>query len=216
MTHALLWAAAGTGFTALMTAAGAAVVFFFRGAASPVLQRIMLGFAAGVMIASSMWSLLIPAIETAQELGLPGWLPAAGGSVLGIVFLLAMALTLPGEEERRCRAGACWLVPAVCLPQFALYVTHGDILFNVLMCGMTMLLAWCALRGLVWAGRSGDGRLRPFHRAVLAFTVLEYALWTSSCFWVGDTLANPYFWFDFLLSLVLLLLLPAAGKAVAP
>ena len=132
------------------------------------------------------------------------------------VFLLALALTLPGEEERRCRAGACWLVPAVCLPQFALYVTHGDILFNVLMCGMTMLLAWCALRGLVWAGRSGDGRLRPFHRAVLAFTVLEYALWTSSCFWVGDTLANPYFWFDFLLSLVLLLLLPAARKAVAP
>lgn len=136
--------------------------------------------------------------------------------VASFVFLLALALTLPGEEERRCRAGARWLVPAVCLPQFALYVTHGDILFNVLMCGMTMLLAWCALRGLVWAGRSGDGRLRPFHRAVLAFTVLEYALWTSSCFWVGDTLANPYFWFDFLLSLVLLLLLPAAGKAVAP
>ena len=69
MTHALLWAAAGTGFTALMTAAGAAVVFFFRGAASPVLQRIMLGFAAGVMIASSMWSLLIPAIQQARELG---------------------------------------------------------------------------------------------------------------------------------------------------
>lgn len=95
MTHALLWAAAGTGFTALMTAAGAAVVFFFRGAASPVLQRIMLGFAAGVMIAASMWSLLIPAIEEAQAMGMPGWLPAAGGSVLGIGFLLAMDALLP-------------------------------------------------------------------------------------------------------------------------
>ncbi len=107
MTHALLWAAAGTGFTALMTAAGAAVVFFFRGAASPVLQRIMLGFAAGVMIASSMWSLLIPAIETAQELGLPGWLPAAGGSVLGIVFLLAMGELLPrhAPESFHCAPG---------------------------------------------------------------------------------------------------------------
>ena len=107
MTHALLWAAAGTGFTALMTAAGAAVVFFFRGAASPVLQRIMLGFAAGVMIASSMWSLLIPAIETAQELGLPGWLPAAGGSVLGIVFLLAMGELLPrlSPESFHCAPG---------------------------------------------------------------------------------------------------------------
>ena len=107
MTHALLWAAAGTGFTALMTAAGAAVVFFFRGAASPVIQRIMLGFAAGVMIASSMWSLLIPAIETAQELGLPGWLPAAGGSVLGIVFLLAMGELLPrlSPESFHCAPG---------------------------------------------------------------------------------------------------------------
>ena len=95
MTHALLWAAAGTGFTALMTCAGAAVVFFFRGSASPVLHRAMLGFAAGVMIASSMWSLLIPAIEAAQAQGLPGWLPAAGGSALGILFLLSMGELLP-------------------------------------------------------------------------------------------------------------------------
>lgn len=134
--------------------------------------------------------------------------------IASYVFLLALALTLPSAEERRLRAGLCLLVPALCLPQFALYVTHGDILSNVLMCGMTMLLAWCAVRGLVWAKRSGDTRLRRFHQALLAFTALEYALWTSSCFWVSDTLTNPYFWFDFLLSLVLLLLLPALRKAV--
>lgn len=95
MLNALLWAAAGTGFTALMTALGSAVVFLFRHRSSPTFHRIMLGFAAGVMIAASMWSLLIPAIEKAQELGLPGWLPAAGGSILGIVFLLAMDYLLP-------------------------------------------------------------------------------------------------------------------------
>ena len=55
----------------------------------------MLGFAAGVMIAASMWSLLIPAIEKAQALGQVGWLPAAGGSVLGIGFLLLMDCLLP-------------------------------------------------------------------------------------------------------------------------
>ena len=60
----------------------------------------------------------------------------------------------------------------------------------------------------------GGARLRRFHGTVLAFAALEYALWTSSCFWVSDTLTNPYFWFDFLLSLVLLLLLPALRKAV--
>ena len=104
--------------------------------------------------------------------------------------------------------------PVVCLPQFILYVTYGDVLSNVFMCGMTMLLAWCAVRGLVWAKRSGGARLRRFYGTVLAFAALEYALWTSSCFWVSDTLTNPYFWFDFLLSLVLLLLLPALRKAV--
>ena len=130
------------------------------------------------------------------------------------VFLLALTLTLPTAEERCFRTRLCRLVPVVCLPQFILYVTYGDVLSNVFMCGMTMLLAWCAVRGLVWAKRSGGARLRRFYGTVLAFAALEYALWTSSCFWVSDTLTNPYFWFDFLLSLVLLLLLPALRKAV--
>lgn len=88
MAHALLWAAAGTGFTALMTTAGAAMVLFFRVSSSPTLHRIMLGFAAGVMLASSVWSLLIPAIEQSRDMGGTGWVPAAGGSLLGILFLL--------------------------------------------------------------------------------------------------------------------------------
>ena len=133
--------------------------------------------------------------------------------IASFFFLLALTLTLPGAAGRSFRTRLCWLVPVVCLPQFALYLTHGDILSNILMCGMTMLLAWCAVRGLVWAKRSGGARLRRFHGTVLAFAALEYALWTSSCFWVSDTLTNPYFWFDFLLSLVLLLLLPALRKA---
>ncbi len=95
MKQALLWAAAGTGFTFLMTAFGASVVFFLGRRSSGSFHRLMLGFAAGVMIAASMWSLLIPAIEDAQQLGLPAWLPAAGGSALGIAFLMAMDALLP-------------------------------------------------------------------------------------------------------------------------
>ena len=57
MSHALAWAAGGTGFTFLMTTLGAAMVFFFRKAVSANIQRIFLGFAAGVMIAASVWSL---------------------------------------------------------------------------------------------------------------------------------------------------------------
>ncbi|MGI5963160.1 MAG: ZIP family metal transporter [Lawsonibacter sp.] len=95
MSQALLWASGGTGFTCLMTASGAAMVFLFRKHSSPALHRAMLGFAAGVMIAASMWSLLIPAIEEAEEMGMIGWIPAAGGSIFGILFLLAMDFLLP-------------------------------------------------------------------------------------------------------------------------
>lgn len=65
----LLWAAGGTGFPFLMTALGAAVVFFFKERISSNIQRIFLGFAAGVMIAASVWSLLIPAIRKQSPQG---------------------------------------------------------------------------------------------------------------------------------------------------
>ena len=95
MTQSLLWAAGGTGFTFLMTSLGAAVVFFFRRQVTASAQRIFLGFAAGVMIAASVWSLLIPAIEEAEGAGQVGWVPAAGGFVLGVAFLMALDGILP-------------------------------------------------------------------------------------------------------------------------
>lgn len=88
-------AAIGTGFTFLMTTLGAAVVFFVRGEVNPSLQRSFLGFAAGVMIAASVWSLLIPAIETAEEQGTIGWLPAAGGFLIGVLFLYLLDKIIP-------------------------------------------------------------------------------------------------------------------------
>ncbi len=95
MGNALLWAAGGTGFTFAMTALGASLVFFFKDKVSAGIQRIFLGFAAGVMIAASVWSLLIPAIEEAEGRGIPGWLPAAGGFALGAAFLMLMDSLLP-------------------------------------------------------------------------------------------------------------------------
>ena len=95
MAQSLLWAAGGTGFTFLMTSLGAAVVFFFRRQVTASAQRIFLGFAAGVMIAASVWSLLIPAIEEAEGAGQVGWVPAAGGFVLGVAFLMALDGILP-------------------------------------------------------------------------------------------------------------------------
>ena len=85
----------GTGFTFLCTALGAAVVFFVRRELSPKLGLSFLGFASGVMMAASVWSLLIPAIEMAEEQGKTGWIPALGGFVLGGAFLFLLDRLLP-------------------------------------------------------------------------------------------------------------------------
>jgi len=84
----------GTCFTWFVTAVGAGVVFCFRGIDRKVLDA-MLGFAAGVMIAASFWSLLAPAIEMAKELSLPTWVPATVGFLLGGAFLWGVDRTLP-------------------------------------------------------------------------------------------------------------------------
>ncbi len=88
-----LWALGGTQFIFFMTALGAALVFFFPGGELRY-QTALFGFAGGVMTAASVWSLLLPAIEqTAAQTGLPAWLPAAAGLLLGAGFLaLADAL----------------------------------------------------------------------------------------------------------------------------
>ena len=143
------------------------------------------------------------------------------GWIASYIFLLTMEMTLPSAEELRFRTKLSWLAPAIAVPQFILYITYGDVFFNVLMCTGTMAAAWLSIRGLVFARRCGDSaaetetcRLRAFHINVLCFTALEYALWTSSCFWVSDDLRNPYFWFDFMLSGVIFAMLPATRKAV--
>lgn len=74
----------------LGTALGSAMVFFIKNKMSSGLQKLLLGFASGVMIAASVWSLLIPAISLAGEQGKVAWVPATVGFLLGILFFLAL------------------------------------------------------------------------------------------------------------------------------
>jgi len=83
-----------TTFTWFVTALGAAMVFAFTSINRRLMDG-MLGFAAGVMIAASFWSLLAPAIEMAAGLGLPSWLPATVGFLLGGAFLYGVDRLLP-------------------------------------------------------------------------------------------------------------------------
>lgn len=76
------------------TTLGSAMVFFMRGMHKKI-EKLLLGFASGVMIAASVWSLLIPAIDMAGEQGQVAWIPAAGGFLGGMAFLLVLDSLIP-------------------------------------------------------------------------------------------------------------------------
>ncbi len=90
----VLLALLATLFTWGVTALGASMVFFFKSINRKVLNS-MLGFAAGVMIAASFWSLLKPAMEMAEKSGLPPWIPALTGFLAGGFFLFAVDKLMP-------------------------------------------------------------------------------------------------------------------------
>lgn len=92
--HPIWQALTGTIFTWFLTAAGASLVFFFKEFKQKTMDG-MLGFAAGVMIAASFWSLLAPAIEMSEEMGYLPWVPAVIGFLLGGIFLRLIDKFLP-------------------------------------------------------------------------------------------------------------------------
>lgn len=79
----------------LGTTLGAAMVFLMKNKINNKIEKLLLGFASGVMIAASIWSLLIPAIEMSESQGKIAWVPAAIGFLLGITFLLVLDSVIP-------------------------------------------------------------------------------------------------------------------------
>ena len=107
----------------LGTALGAAFVFLLRDGLSERVNRALLGFASGVMVAASVWSLLIPAMDQCEAMGRWAFAPAAGGFLLGIAFLLLLDRIIPHlhvdcdePEGPRCSLGrSAMMVLAVTL-----------------------------------------------------------------------------------------------------
>lgn len=79
----------------LGTTIGSSMVFLMKDKMNKKVEKILLGFASGVMIAASIWSLLIPSMDMAKEQGKIAWLPAATGFFLGIIFLLVLDSLIP-------------------------------------------------------------------------------------------------------------------------
>lgn len=124
----------------LGTTLGAAMVFVMRGEMKPRLQKALLGFASGVMIAASVWSLLIPAIDMAEEAGGVAWLPAVIGFLLGMGFLLVLDSLIPHlhldsatPEGKRCRLSKSFmLILAVTLHNLPEGMAVGVVLAGML------------------------------------------------------------------------------------
>lgn len=82
------------------TTLGAAMVLFMRREISPVLEKMLLGFSSGIMIAASVWSLLIPALEFGETTMKLSWFPAVVGFMAGILFLTGIDLLLPLLQKK--------------------------------------------------------------------------------------------------------------------
>ena len=90
------------------TSLGAGCVFFMRGEMNATVRKVLTGFAAGVMSAASVWSLIIPAVEQSAKMGKLAFIPAVVGFLLGIFFLLAIdnaVGTLHTDEEKFLKSG---------------------------------------------------------------------------------------------------------------
>ena len=82
------------------TALGSACVFFMKRSLGDLVQRALAGFAAGVMVAASIWSLLIPATEQSEGMGKLSFLPAFAGFWIGVLFLLGLDHLIPHLHAR--------------------------------------------------------------------------------------------------------------------
>ena len=127
------------------TSVGAAAVFFLRREIDPTLQRALAGFAAGVMVAASVWSLLLPAIEQSAALERWAFVPAAGGFWVGMLFLMLLerATALPARAEEGGRGTGLMLL-AVTLHNIPEGMAVGAV-YAGLRSGVAGVTAVCAM-----------------------------------------------------------------------
>ena len=106
-----------------------------------------------------------------------------------------------------------WFGPVFAVGMACFFMLWGEIISNMIYAALMGLLLFSSARRLTEKQRKKQYRFLP--AAVLTFCLLEYGLWTSSCIWSEEVLVNPYYIFDFLLTVSFPLFIPAVGKAVS-
>lgn len=126
------------------------------------------------------------------------------------LYLLLYHSSAPDKDSRKHRLP--WLGPVFAAGMAVFFITQGELLSNLIYASLMGLLLFAALNRQI--NRKQYQNQQLLSGMILLFCLLEYGLWTASCFWKTDTLSNPYYWFDFLLTLSFVFFLPAIKKAV--
>lgn len=144
-----------------------------------------------------------PRISLVSDLG---WY----ASYILLYMLLREAAPPVSRGERRVLP---WLAPLFTLGMAVFYMQWGEIFSNLVYAGLMGLLLFASIRRLTDPARYA--RARFLCGLILCGCVLEYALWTASCYWSGESFGNPYYWFDLLLTATFPFFLPATRKGAA-
>ena len=108
-----------------------------------------------------------------------------------------------------------WIIPVFTVGMAIFFLRWGDLIGNIISVVVRSALLWNALGGLLATQTVEEEKPnRMFYILAIVFCLAEYGTEFSSCFWMGDTIRNPYFWCDSVMSLVLLLLPCGLRKAV--
>ena len=130
------------------------------------------------------------------------------------LFLILLMVEIGIRTDIGKRIKKLWPIPLFTLSAFFLYIQYGDIPGNVLNVILMTILIWYASAGLLSIReKKTDKKYKFLLLLILAYAACEYASGIISCFWMGDTILNPYFWFDFLLGVVFILLPVSMRKA---
>ena len=128
------------------------------------------------------------------------------------LFMILLLRYYQTDAERGMKSPALWMIPVFVTGMTVFFMTRGSYLLNLIEAVMMGSLMLRSLQGLLALRSAADGR-KHLCTVVLVFCLIEYGLWTSSCFWMGDTLRSPYFWFGALLILIQPMFIWAVGKA---
>ncbi len=128
-------------------------------------------------------------------------------------IFLCLLLGIVQTGNPPARRWQVWLLPAFSTVACLFFFQWGEYIENVIDAALLARLGFLAVLGLL--GEGAGRKARMLFLVCILFYAVEYGIWFSSCFWVGDPLANPYFWFDGAQTVLMALLAPAYRKAVA-